>query len=236
MKLKKINKELDSFAYNVSHNLKAPLKSVLGLINLTKLENLRDVDQLVKMIDLIKESIDKLDFTLTNIINHSRNSRTKPSSELIDIQTLIEKCYDDLKFINGADSIKKIVNVSQAAPFYSDKYRLGIIINNLLSNSLNYIDHKKNEPYIKITVDISESLAKLTIEDNGIGIQEDQQSIVFDMFSRGTEISSGSGLGLYIVKEIITRLEGTISLNSKEGQGTSIQLIIPNMKKDNEDK
>ncbi len=228
--LLKINRELDNFAYNVSHNLKAPLVSVLGLINLIYIENEKQKGKFTELIDLMKESIDKLNKTLTSIIDHSRNSRTELKTDSVEIKPLIDKSLMDLNFSPNQENIAKKIEVDQSVSFYCDSYRLDVIINNLISNALKYYDPQKHDPYIAITAKVSVSKAVITFEDNGIGISEDQLPYVFDMFTRGTEHSDGSGLGLYIVKEMVKRLNGDISIKSADGKGTFVELVIPNSK------
>ncbi len=232
-RLLKTNRELDNFAYNVSHNLKAPLVSVLGLINLIKIEDQKEGGRFMELIDLMKSSIDKLNLTLSNILNHSRNSRTDLQRESVDFNVLIERNYKDLQHFWDIRDIEIQVDVKQSIDFNSDKYRLDIIFNNLLSNSIKYTDREKPDHFIRINGEVTTEYADINIEDNGIGIKKDQLPKVFEMFTRGTEISDGSGLGLYIVKEMVDRMQGIIGIDSEEGKGTRITLRLPQMADEN---
>ncbi len=226
--LLKINRELDNFTYNVSHNLKAPLSSVMGLINLMKIEDNNQGGKFMEIVDLIQKSIEKLNITLVSILNHSRNARTGLATDEIDIKAMIEKCFNDLNYFNGIDLLRKVIQVDSEAPFYSDPFRLDVVLNNLISNAVKYRDPNKADCFLNIRVQIDAVRGIFILEDNGIGIHDDQLPYVFDMFVRGTEMSDGAGLGLYIVKEIVDILEGEINIESKDRVGTTITLIIPN--------
>jgi signal transduction histidine kinase len=120
--------------------------------------------------------------------------------------------------MEGANEIKPKVEINQKATFISDKKRINVILNNLISNAIKYKDVSKEESFVTVFVECDSENAIVTIEDNGIGIAEDKQGRVFEMFYRATKLSTGSGLGMYIVKETLEKLEGTITLKSKENK------------------
>ena len=104
-----------------------------------------------------------------------------------------------------------------------------MILNNIISNSIKYADLSKDQPYIRVEVKVEPENAEIRIADNGIGIDEVQQESIFHMFFRASEKSSGSGLGLYIVKEVIQRLKGEISVSSEPAKGSEFIIRIPNL-------
>ena len=226
--LVKINKKLDSFVYSVSHNLRAPLMSVLGLLNLVQLENQKNASQLDDYFSMMQQSIHKLDDTLKEILDYSRNARSELHLEPIDLNRMIAECFERLKYIDGSQNIKKNIAVRASAILYSDAYRLSLILNNLVSNAIKYHDPEKNSPEISIEADISEREFVLRFHDNGIGISNELVQRIFDMFFRATERSEGAGLGLYIVKETMDKLKGTIEVESRIGDGTAFVLRMPN--------
>ena len=134
----------------------------------------------------------------------------------------------ELRYFNGFDKIEKHIQIENAVPFHSDQYRIGVIFTNIISNAIKYYDPGKAKPIIKITGKITSDQAIITIEDNGIGINELLLPNIFNMFFRATERSDGAGLGLYIVKEMTDRLKGNILISSIETEGTKIDLSIPN--------
>lgn len=116
--------------------------------------------------------------------------------------------------------------------FHSDKKRIYIVLNNLISNAIKYSDPSKPEAYIKTLIDSSENGgARIRIIDNGEGIDTQNISRIFDMFYRASERSDGSGIGLYIVKEVIQKLHGTIDVRSQRYQETEFTIHLPDMKK-----
>ncbi len=228
--LEKINKELDSFVYSASHDLRAPLKSVLGLVNLTKMDyEIHNFESIYEYSTLIEKSINKLDDTLQKIINYSANARSEVIYESIDFEGMINEIYDVLMYIPRVTKIEKKISVKKETPhFCSDTGRIGIIFNNLISNAIKYSNPYIEHPFIHIDILIRKEEALIQFKDNGIGINEGYQDKIFNMFYRATEKSDGSGLGLYIVKEIIDKLEGSITVSSQVNIGTTFTITIPN--------
>lgn len=225
--LKKINKELDSFVYSVSHNLRSPLMSVLGLVNLAKTEDQNRDNFFNQYFRMMETSIHKLDETLKEILDYSRNARKELSIEQIDFNKIISENLERMQYMPGAQDIRKEVIVDDQAPFYSDKYRLSFIMNNLISNAIKYHDPDKTEPFMQITVVTRKDKAILEFKDNGIGIDEKHLPKVFEMFFRATHKNDGAGLGLYIVKEAVEKLNGDIRIVSRLSQGTTFTIEIP---------
>ena len=229
--LVKINKELDSFVYSVSHNLRAPLMSVLGLINLVQAENKKEEPELNGYFDMMQQSVHKLDDTLKEILDYSRNARSGLNIELVDIQKMLEDSFERMMYMEGSEHIRKGISVKPNALLYSDPYRLSVIINNLVSNAIKYRDPKKRQSEIFIDAAISDEKLVMVFRDNGIGISADYIKKIFDMFFRATDRSEGAGLGLYIVKETVDKLHGVITVESVLGEGTTFQISIPNYNK-----
>jgi signal transduction histidine kinase len=226
--LVKINKELDSFVYSVSHNLRAPLMSVLGLINLVQVENKKDKPDLNGYFEMMQQSIHKLDETLKEILDYSRNARSELNIEQVDFQKMLEDSFDRMKYMEGSEHIRKSLDVIAKAPLHSDPYRLSVIINNLVSNAIKYRDPKKGQSEIHIDSIIDKDFLTVVFRDNGIGISGDYIRKIFDMFFRATDRSEGAGLGLYIVKETVDKLHGEITVESVMGEGTIFRIRIPN--------
>lgn len=224
--LAKMNKELDSFVYSVSHNLRAPLRSILGLLNLSKMEE--DLETIRSYHELMERSIRKLDDNLIEILHYSRTSAQELKIEQVDLESITNDAFEKLMFMPGFDKLEKTVNIDQRTPYHGDAYRLSVILNNLISNAVKYRDFKKPKQTLKVEASVQSSELTIEITDNGIGIQDYQLPKLFKMFSRATDQSEGSGLGLYIVKEAVDMLKGEITVASKAGEGTTFTLRIPN--------
>src|SRR5687768_15164219 len=118
--LVKINKELDSFVYSVSHNLRAPLMSVLGLINLVQLENKNGDQAMNDYFEMMQQSIHKLDDTLKEILGYSRNARSGLTVSEVGIVRMIEGSFERMKYMEGSESISKSVKMGRSSAFYTD--------------------------------------------------------------------------------------------------------------------
>jgi signal transduction histidine kinase len=225
----KINKELDSFVYSVSHNLRAPLMSLLGLLKLVELENENPKSDLNPYFGMMHHSIEKLDETLKEILDYSKNARTELKRDKIDLTKLIEESFDKLMYLPGSQQIRKDVKVEATADLFTDQSRLAVIFNNLASNAIKYRDDKKDQCSIEVQCQVTDKLLTIIFRDNGIGISSELLTRVFDMFYRATERSEGAGLGLYIVKEAVEKLQGNISVDSRVGSSTVFKIVLPNL-------
>jgi PAS domain S-box-containing protein len=223
----KINSELDRFVYSASHDLRAPLMSVKGILNMIKLDpEKKNTDQYLA---LIEKSVNKLDHFISDIIHYSRNSRMDVLPKEIDFAELVQESIDSLRFMEGAERVRSEKSITLHAPFYSDYSRLLMVFNNIISNAVRYRDARKDDSYIKIDIVVDGKKAVLRFEDNGIGIPEEYQDKIFKMFFRASAESKGSGLGLYIVKGVVEKLEGVIAVQSRVGTGTTFVIEIPNL-------
>lgn len=227
--LLKINQELDSFVYSISHNLRAPLMSVLGLLDLARNESNSEVIQ--QYHDMMKSSVCKLDETLKEILEYSRNARQGLVIKEIDFEKTVNDNFERMQFMPGYERIRKDIFIEGESRFYSDHYRLSLILNNLISNAIKYSDPQKENSFIQIHITVREDKVLLIFKDNGIGIEQGYIQKVFNMFFRATEKNEGAGLGLYIVKEAVEKLGGTIELESQVGKGTVFKIELPNLLK-----
>ncbi|MCF6351781.1 MAG: ATP-binding protein [Cyclobacteriaceae bacterium] len=220
----KLNAELDSFAYSVSHDLKAPLASIQGLLNVARLDENNNASVYY---DRIEKSINKLDSFIKDIIDFSKNSRLELKMEEINIKELVEEVKEGVSYLNEKKKVKCLDEISANLTVISDKSRLMFIANNLITNAIRYADLTKKDPYVKITAKIENGNFVFSVIDNGQGIEKQYHKKIFDMFYRANEHSTGSGLGLYIVKESVMKLGGEIKIQSELKVGTTITFIMP---------
>lgn len=228
--LTKINSELDRFVYSASHDLRAPLMSVKGLLNMIKVDPEKGNTE--KYLELIERSVLKLDNFISDIIKYSRNSRIDLFVREINFYELLDESINSLKFMEGAEQVRSVRNIQIQAPFYSDPSRLLMVFNNIISNSVRYRDKWKSDSYLQIDIEADGQRAIIKFTDNGIGIAAEYIGDVFKMFYRATTDSKGSGLGLYIVKSAVEKLEGTIQVQSEFGKGSTFIIEIPNLQSD----
>lgn len=179
---------------------------------------------------MVEKSVKKLLEVIKDLTNFSRNARLEIMCELINFQSLINESIDSLNFLENANRITFNINIDDnAASFYSDKLRISILLNNIISNAIIYHNIKNDYSYINITVKINNTNAKISIQDNGNGIEMENIEKIFGMFFRASTASGGSGLGLYIVKGILEKLDGSIEVNSTVGYGSEFIFTIPNI-------
>lgn len=224
--LEKTNRELDSFLYSTSHDLRAPVASLLGLINIAK-HDIKDESgqQYVKMME---ERVKKLDHIFSDILNYSRNIKTEITLKTFRLGEMVEDVITDVKFNQGADSIRLDYDEQIHHILRTDYYQLKVVLGNLISNAVKYHDSKKPDQFIAIRFEKMDRDVHISVEDNGIGIAPESQHKVFDMFYRATSEAEGSGLGLFIVQQALDKINARITLVSELGKGSIFKVIIEN--------
>ena len=221
--LQKAHSELDRFVYSISHNLRGPLASVMGLLHVAAGE--KDTSELSRLHRMMSLSVTRLDETLKEILAYSHNGRTEIESLPIHWVKIISDAFVKLDYLDE-NKATRLIDVTGNTLFLSDPYRVGVIINNLLSNALIF-RVKDRLPIVGIEVTVNEKEALLVVKDNGPGIEPEVFPRIFDMFYRGHELSKGAGLGLYIVKEMTDKLGGRIEVHSQPNEGTTVTIHFP---------
>lgn len=225
--LKKANEELDHFVYSTSHNLRAPLSSILGLTELMKEQS--GHSKQLEYISYIEKSIHRLDETILEITTYSKNNRLNTQYKQVLFKDFLEEVRQSLNYMDHAKRLSFKLDIPENMQFYTDPFRLKIIFENLLSNAVKYQDFHKDKSILSISTSPRQRDILIRIEDNGIGIRKDSLKRVFDMFYRGSSQSFGSGLGLYIVREAVGKLDGEITLESEYGTGTTYEIRLPHI-------
>lgn len=226
IELKKTNSELDSFVYSASHELRAPLSSVLGLAHIMLLEENRPEMNL--QLKMIEQSIKRLDNFIVDIIEYSRNKHIGIKVEPINFTSLIENSTEGLWYLENAKKLNVHTDIKDNVTFWSDRKRVSILLNNFISNAIKYHDVNKDSPSIWINITTSHKEAVVQIRDNGIGMEADQLDKIFDMFYRISSDVMGTGIGLFIVKEVLYKLNGSIEVESVLDKGSLFTLKLPN--------
>jgi two-component system sensor histidine kinase/response regulator len=223
--LEKANEELNRFIYSASHDMRSPLVSVLGIINLAKADNA--ISDPNGYVDLIESCILRLDEFIKKVIEYYRNSRVEADIETVDFKAIIIEAIEVNRHRNNLVNFS--VDVQQDHVFKGDVFRISVILNNLISNAIKYQKSDEPNPKVHLQVRTFPHKAVITIEDNGVGILGSHLKDIFHMFFRSNRTdNSGTGIGLYIVKEALSKLGGTIEVDSTYGQGTKFEIILPN--------
>jgi len=219
------NKELDHFVYSVSHDLTSPLKSINGLVNLSKMTN--DIEAHRSYFEKIGESVARLEIFIREVLDFSHIKRIETVYQRVNIGELVNEITEGLKYMEGFDSVRIEQNGLETAEILTDKTSMKVILSNLIGNAIAY--RKKKPDFVSI---IRISAFKrggaffVQVEDNGEGIRPEIRKKIFEMFFRGSTQSKGSGLGLYIAQEAATRIKGTLTVESEHGNGSIFTLEI----------
>jgi PAS domain S-box-containing protein len=224
--LAKVNQQMEKFLYSTSHDLRSPLTSILGLVNLMRLETKDKTIQ--DYVDKVETSATKLDKIIRDIVSFSRATYQRTRSERIDFEPFIWKVLNNYRDEPSMRKINIQVHASGDSQYYNDPERVEIIIDNLIRNAIHFFDSNKSRPFLRIRVALTDKLAQFEFADNGIGIGQHHLENIFTMFYKASHLSKGAGLGLYIVKETLSQLQGTITVESEIGFGSVFRVSIPN--------
>jgi len=229
--LQHTNAELDRFVYSVSHDLRSPLLSIKGLLALVfDLEHLDpQVDSYLRMAE---KSIHRLDDIIKEILEYSRNARMDLQYEPTDIELIVEEIYADLKF-SADEQFDFRLKLNNIKTIVSDRSRLHTLLRNLIGNAVKY--RKKREginSYVEFRIKKQDGQIIIEVEDNGEGISEKNKEKIFDMFFRASNTSNGTGLGLYICRQIVDKLNGKLELITSKETGSVFRVTLPEYQKE----
>jgi signal transduction histidine kinase len=224
--LEKANHELNRVIYSASHDLRAPLASSLGVIRVAKMEVEDELSR--DYFNRIEESIEKLDIFVRNIINYYKNSKQQDEYTEIVFADLLEDVLESLKSHLGTDDAQIDLDIEQANKYIGDEFRIRIILSNLISNAIKFKKEDQEKARVAVTIRTDAENCYISVKDQGMGILDEHIHKVFNMFFKSSAEQSGSGIGLYIVKEALGKLGGSIEVKSRSGGGTEFDITIPN--------
>lgn len=223
--LKELNSEMDHFVYRVSHDLRAPIARLKGLLQLIK-QNPKDA-MIENYIKFAEDCLTKQDGYIKDILDYSRNSHKALEITEIDFKSFIQETVHEYEMESQRRNITFITDVAQKASFFSDVRRLKIILNNLLSNALRY--QLKEDGRVELKVYACLQKVTIIVSDNGIGIDKKHLPYLGQMFYRATDRKPGAGLGLYILSQSLKQLHGEMQIYSRLGKGTRVEIKIPTL-------
>jgi PAS domain S-box-containing protein len=222
--LRKTNAELDNFVYSISHDLRSPLLSIKGIVSLiTQSSEIDDKNR--RYLEMVDGSVSRLDGTIQEILEYSRNSRLEIEHESFDVVKMIQEAFNDLRY-SAEGQLELLLDIQTVPVIHSDRSRVGVLLKNIIGNSIKY-RRKDIASFVKVTLTRQNHQVFISIADNGEGIEQQHLDQVFTMFFRGTTSSVGTGLGLYICKEIVNKLQGELKVTSTKGEGTTMLIILP---------
>lgn len=224
--IKKKGDELDTFLYRASHDIRGPLKSIEGLAQIGKLDT--DLIQKDECFDHIYSSSKRLVSILNNLVEIAKLNRQELHLEEVGLKDLVEECISHFKEYPGFEAMHFEIIVNNTDIIETERYSLFSIIQNMVENAIKYRDSNKTENHLQIKLEKTSSSYILVFVDNGLGINKGYIDKIFQMFYRAnSDSTNGAGLGLFIVKQSIERLKGSIELSSEEGVFTKFVVTLP---------
>ncbi|MGD1844347.1 MAG: ATP-binding protein [Salibacteraceae bacterium] len=222
--LREINQELNHFLYRTSHDLKGPVSSIQGLINVAQLE-VND-PKAKEYFGLVCNAASQLDTILLSLIDIARIRQDQPSIEAVDFQKITEEIFAFCQTVPGFETINLHTEIDCSTEFYSDQELLCTIFKAIVTNAIQYQKQVGASHFEFRVFDDDESLVVIA-KDNGVGIAPDMIDHVFELFFRGNNRSGGTGMGLFMVQEAVKKLNGSVKLESTAGVGTSLHMRFP---------
>ncbi len=223
--LQKAYDELDKFAYSATHDMRGPILSVLGIVDLMK--NAEDMDEIKEMNEMMENAMLKLDNYIQNLHDHYSIRRGELNITEIEFEDVIKDMSDLYDIASKLKNVAFNKSCMQSCKFRSDDISIKIIINNLLSNAFKYQKKDSNDKQVSLEIKVESGTATIVVSDNGIGIPEQNMKDVFSMFFRGAHEEIGSGFGLYNVKDALGKVNGKIDVESVVNEGTKFTVTIP---------
>lgn len=221
--LKERNQELDQILYRASHDLRSPVTSIVGILNLLESEELNSFQK--KCFEHIREQSSQMDELLKSLSTLSKAISNDIHYSRVHADLAIRSCVNDLRYLPNFDRVVIRTKVEGATEVITDKLLICIVLKNLLSNSLTFRDANR-EGLVQIHLTGYNDYFEIEVIDDGEGISDSVKEKIFDMFYRGSERSTGSGLGLYIVKKIVDQLSGHIQFTCNGGV-TRFKVVLP---------
>ena len=220
------NKELDTFVYRASHDIKGPLKSIIGLTTVG-LKDIKDSTALNYFEHILKSS-KRLDHLVADLLAVTQVKESRLKVTHIDFEKIVKEILYNLDHLPEYADMDINFSMDGQEDFFSDEKIIYSVFQNMIENAIKYRDTKKERSCLDIKLEIKDSLATVEFKDNGLGIEQEYAEKIFDMFYKVNQDSSGSGLGLYMVKSSVERLEGCIKLQSTATVGSVFTITLKN--------
>ncbi|WP_166423571.1 PAS domain-containing sensor histidine kinase [Paraglaciecola sp. 20A4] len=226
--IKQANSELEEFAYRTSHDLRSPLISSIGLLDIvTHYIQQGEIDGALASIGLIQASLGKLEDLVKDILTITKVQHVEEDSQCINVQLFLDDTIDKIKHMPNFARLDITYDLRFHGDISLPKNTFALIIENLLTNAIKYQDLTKNNSFIRVSTYRNKTNLVLEVSDNGLGIPKDQHQNLFKMFKRfHPKTSFGSGLGLYLMKKSVDKLHGQLHFKEIEGE-TRFIVVLP---------
>jgi len=218
------NQQLDAFVYKASHDIKGPLRSILGLAKLGVIDIKEPLAQ--EYFKHIEKSSLRLDGLLNDLLQIAKIKDKQISATLIDFKKIFDDVKESLINIPSFKDFQIDVTIKQDRNFYSDEKMIYSIFQNLIENAFKYRDTTKENSILTVRIEVDKQKSVIEFADNGLGINKDLKDKIFDMFFRASELSGGTGLGLYLVKMAVEKIGGRINVETELNKGSIFTIVI----------
>jgi signal transduction histidine kinase len=224
--LKQVNDLVERFIYSCSHELKSPIASMQGLLEIMKYHPLHS--ETIKCIDMMEVCTQRMNKLMQALEEYMINAKREIQLENVRGQALITTVLDQFQSTLEKQHVQVKTVIRQTSSWVTDARRINLVLSNLVANALTFQDPDKREKKVLIRLNVGSSKSTLEVADNGVGIPKIMQSKIFDLFYRGHDQSQGPGLGLFLVQNIASKMQSKVSIQSTEKVGTSFKMVSPN--------
>ena len=221
-----INGLVERFIYSCSHELKSPIASMQGLLEIMKYHPLHS--ETATCIDLMTTCTERMNNLIHSLEEYMLNAKREVYLENVRGEELIHGVLDRFQETLQKQHIKVKTVIQQTSAWITDSHRVDLVLKNLIANAVTFQDPHKHEKKIVVRLNVTPNNSMLEVSDNGVGIPNDSQKKIFELFYRGHDQSEGSGLGLFLVQNIASKMHAKVSLKSTENLGTSFKVKTPN--------
>lgn len=218
------NQQLDAFVYKASHDIKGPLKSILGLAKLGKLD-IKDTSA-QEYFEHIEKSSLRLDSLLNDLLQIAKLKNKQITLSQINFEKVLNEVKESFINIPQFNEFNIELSIKQDRDFYSDEKMIYSIFQNMIENAFKYRDPNKEHCNLVVRIEVDRKKSVIEFVDNGLGINKDLKDKVFDMFFRASDVSGGTGLGLYLVKMAVEKIGGRIHLETELNMGSAFRIVI----------
>lgn len=220
------NVELDTFLYQTSHALRAPLMRIIGLFSIA--QETTDAAVGMDMYGKIDETITRMDRMLYKLLDVQEMKLRQPKPCMLDLGKLLKSILAEVAGKSDFETPEVQLDLPDGECLVADKDVLRLALFNVIENAWHFRADETGAGH-RIDICIRQESDQLiaTVEDNGFGIPESEQAGVFQMFHRATYKSEGTGLGLYVTQKALERIGGSIQVESKEGRYSRFVILMP---------
>ncbi|AHM61300.1 histidine kinase [Flammeovirgaceae bacterium 311] len=216
--------DMSLFIDRVTHDMKGPLRSLMALHRIVELEYGHD-PKVMEYFNHYHATVQRLNTTVSDLLTLSKVKKGAARMAMVNLRSMVQDCLQSLCHLPDFYKISFTIRIEIKDSVYIEENLIQTIIQNLLENAIKYCS--ETAPKVLICIKLKDDQLVLEVSDNGIGIEEEAQSHIFDMFYRATTRSTGTGLGLYILRNAVEKLKGTVKLRSMPLKGSHFIVTIP---------